>query len=71
MLCPCHNFMLDEIEELKDKLTLHKWVMSERAGRDIGETEAKADFAENHFRKWAEVKRVEYCKDCECYKGKD
>ena len=46
-----------EIEELDDcmlmEITKHKWLLSEKAGRNVGYKKAVDDWMRNHFSDWS------------------
>lgn len=43
-----HELMLD----LETEVARHKWLASERAGRDVGWRAAEADWLQHHFPDW-------------------
>jgi hypothetical protein len=40
----------------RDEITRHKWVLSERAGRDVGFETALMDWAQNHRSQWRKLR---------------
>ena len=44
-------------------LDVHKWLMSERAGQDVGMAAAKADFMTKHFDRVCRELRMSHCGD--------
>ena len=48
-------------ESLSRHLDVHKWLMSERAGRDVGMAVAKADFMAKHFDRVCHELRISHC----------
>lgn len=49
---------------LNHHLDVHKWLMSERAGRDVGLAAAKADFLATHFDRVSREFRADHCTRC-------
>jgi len=55
------NRQSDPLEELiriqQEEIARHKWIESEKAGRDIGWDRAHADWLEKHFPEWESHQR--------------
>ncbi len=45
--------MMDLIQAVHDEIAKHKWIESEKAGRDIGMQQALEDWLQFHFPAWA------------------
>lgn len=47
----------DSLQELiraeQEEIAKHRWIESEKAGRDIGEQQALEDWLQHHFSAWA------------------
>ncbi|VGO14775.1 hypothetical protein PDESU_03344 [Pontiella desulfatans] len=55
------ELMAWQIQILKDAIDEDKWLLSERAGRDVGLPFATADFERRHLRTCAISWRIMYC----------
>ncbi len=53
MLSPYQSFL-----EERDEILRHKWLESEKAGRDIGFEKALFDWATNHQTLWKETHKL-------------
>ena len=60
--CKCFTaFMKAQREELRQEIDIDKWILSEKAGRDVGWTAAERDYLEKHFAVFAKKFRKKYC----------
>jgi len=46
----------DRIQEILEEIQKHKWLESEKAGRDIGGNKAALDWLTNHYDGWKKSK---------------
>ena len=60
--CKCFSaFMSTQKVELRKEIDIDKWLLSEKAGRDVGWTAAERDYLEKHFEICAKKFRKKYC----------
>ena len=46
-----------DFQELREEILKHKWIESEKAGRDVGFEFAIKDWMKNHRENWLKAKR--------------
>jgi hypothetical protein len=69
--CPEFARYLEEFRRrFRHALDENKWYLSERRGYDVGEETATQDFLQNHFDRFAEKVRTEFCEH-ECTRQKN
>lgn len=51
-----HNSLYTKYLELRDEILKHKWLESEKAGKDIGFEDALIDWNKKHRVKWVRSK---------------
>lgn len=50
--------MKKELKKIDIEIEKHKWILSEKHGRDVGWKEARVDWLVNHFRDYVDTNRT-------------